>query len=218
MAYKKRCELEKKLRTILPGASLKEIVLPNAGDIQLFLLDENYHYANLSNEEIKRLIEEPFFWPFCWPAGQILARWLFDHKDRVKGKKVLDFGSGSGVVAIASALSGAKEVWALDSDPVACEAIEANAMLNSVLIHVENKIEELEGEYDLIFVADVLYDHNNISSIWELLKRGKQIIIADSWLDALPEPFVKIGEGKEKTIPELGDRGEWRKVSIFIYP
>jgi len=214
----KRRRLENKLTTLLKGARLKETTLPLMGNMRLCLLDESYPHEILSNEEVKKLMEEPFFWPFCWPAGQVLARWLCTHQDAVKNKKILDFGAGSGVVAIAAALLGAKEVWPFDSDPIACEAIEVNASLNLVSLHIECKVEGLPQDYDLILVADVLYDHDNFPLIWDLKRRGKQIVVADSRINALPAPFVKMGEEEEKTIPDLGDPGELRKVSLFIYP
>lgn len=52
------------------------------------------------------------------------------------GNQLLDVGSGSGILAVASALLGAERVRALEMDPVACDAIRANARLN----HVSDRI------------------------------------------------------------------------------
>ena len=43
----------------------------------------------------------PPFWAFAWAGGQGLARWLLDHPEEVRGRRVLDFASGSGLVGIA---------------------------------------------------------------------------------------------------------------------
>src|SRR4051812_17155498 len=43
------------------------------------------------------------FWCVPWAGGQALARWILDHPESVRGKRVLDFGAGSGLLAIAAA-------------------------------------------------------------------------------------------------------------------
>ncbi len=50
------------------------------------------------------------------------------------GERVLDLGSGSGIVGLAAARAGA-EVWAVDKNPVAVRATRINAMLNGAAIH-----------------------------------------------------------------------------------
>src|SRR4051794_25717334 len=49
----------------------------------------------------------PPFWAFPWAGGQGLARYLLDHPDLVRGRRVLDLASGSGLVAVAVARAGA---------------------------------------------------------------------------------------------------------------
>ncbi|MEE9282240.1 MAG: 50S ribosomal protein L11 methyltransferase, partial [Myxococcota bacterium] len=71
-----------------------------------------------------------------WAGGQVLARWLLDHPAAVRGKRVLDFGCGSGVVAIAAALAGAASVVACDTDGAALEACRENAVLNGVRLEL----------------------------------------------------------------------------------
>lgn len=57
------------------------------------------------------------YWAFYWPGGQALTRFILDHPEVVRGKSVLDFGTGCGASAIAAQLSGAKRVTANDIDP-----------------------------------------------------------------------------------------------------
>lgn len=64
------------------------------------------------------------------PTTAMCLRWL-DAND-VAGKRVVDFGCGSGILAIASALLGAREIIAVDNDPQALEATAANAARNVV--------------------------------------------------------------------------------------
>ena len=56
------------------------------------------------------------FWCVPWAGGQALARYVLDHPAVVAGKRVLDFGTGSGLVAIAACLAGAAHVRAVDVD------------------------------------------------------------------------------------------------------
>ena len=60
-----------------------------------------------------------------------LARFVLDQPDIVSGRRVLDYGAGGGLAAIAAARCGASEVVACDVDPIAAEAQRANAELNS---------------------------------------------------------------------------------------
>src|SRR5262245_49148555 len=54
----------------------------------------------------------PPYWAFAWPGGQALSRYILDNPQDVRGRTVLDFGSGSGLVAIAAAKAGASCVVA----------------------------------------------------------------------------------------------------------
>src|SRR5581483_11052057 len=59
---------------------------------------------------------DPPYWAFCWPGGQAVARYLLDHPEAVRRKRVLDFAAGSGVSSMAAAQAGALSVIANDID------------------------------------------------------------------------------------------------------
>ncbi len=99
--------------------------------------------------------EAPPFWAFCWGGGQALARFILDHPERVRGLRVLDLGTGSGIVALAAAKAGAREVIAADLDPVSRQAAALNAAQNKLTIQTVSK---LPDEWDLMLAADVLYE------------------------------------------------------------
>src|SRR5579859_4047236 len=61
----------------------------------------------------------PPFWAFAWPGSLALARYLQGEPALVSGQRVLDFGSGGGLAAIAAAQLGAAYVLATDLDPLA---------------------------------------------------------------------------------------------------
>lgn len=99
--------------------------------------------------------EAPPFWAFCWGAGQALARHILDHPEIVRGKRVVDLGTGSGIAAIAAGRAGAAHVLALDLDPQSCRAAEINAAHNNVSIETSS---ETPTSWDLMLAADVLYE------------------------------------------------------------
>src|SRR5205085_1260440 len=76
--------------------------------------------------------QPPPFWAFAWPGSQALARYVLDHPDLVLGRRVLDYGAGTGLAAIAATLCGASDVVACDVDPIAAVAQSLNACLNQV--------------------------------------------------------------------------------------
>ncbi|NJP06924.1 MAG: 50S ribosomal protein L11 methyltransferase [Chloroflexaceae bacterium] len=78
------------------------------------------------------------------------------------GMRVLDLGTGSGILAIAAAKMGAVEVWAIDNDPVAVRVASENVAHNQCSEPVrvlEGSIEAASGHFDLILaniIANVL--------------------------------------------------------------
>src|SRR4051812_34540524 len=112
---------------------------PLAPEIALYLATEVTPIWQATEESLSRGAVPPPFWAFAWAGGQALARYVLDHPEVVRGREVLDIGSGSGIVAIAAAISGAKRVVAAEIDPFAAAAIALNAALNSVAIAVETR-------------------------------------------------------------------------------
>lgn len=78
--------------------------------------------------------EDSPYWAFPWAGGQALSRFLLDHPEVVRGRRVADFATGSGLVAIAALRAGAAEVLALDRDPFAEAAVDLNAAANGVTV------------------------------------------------------------------------------------
>ena len=80
---------------------------PLVPEIRLHLATEITPIWQASEEMLAQGAVPPPFWAFAWAGGQALARYLLDRPQTVAGRKVLDFGSGSGLVAIAAAMAGA---------------------------------------------------------------------------------------------------------------
>ena len=87
------------------------------------------------------------------PTTSLCLQWL-DGLD-LNGKTVIDFGCGSGILAIAAARLGAGPVAGVDIDPQAVEAARANAERNGVAALFADSAEPVAGEYDVV-VANIL--------------------------------------------------------------
>src|SRR5579863_9448856 len=102
---------------------------PLAPEIRLHLATEVTPLWQATEATLQRSQLPPPYWAFAWAGGQALARHLLDHPALVAGRRVLDFGAGSGIVAIAAAKAGAR-VTAAEPDRFALAALALNAALN----------------------------------------------------------------------------------------
>jgi len=99
------------------------------------------------------------FWAVPWAGGQALARWVLDHPEAVRGRRVLDFACGGGIVAIAACKAGAASVRAVDIDPLAIVAAKINAAANGVAFDLV--CEDLVGndvDADVLLCGDIWYE------------------------------------------------------------
>ena len=164
---------------------------------------------------MQAVIREPAYWAFCWGSGLALAQLLAREPEWVKGKRVVDLGSGSGVAAIAAALAGADEVIACDTDADARAATRINAAHNKVAIDVQA---ELPVSCDLVLMADVLYDRANLPLLEIAQQHGREVLVADSRVTTLPNPeYREISRIDALTLPNLGEFDEFGTAHIFHY-
>jgi predicted nicotinamide N-methyase len=207
--------LQAALSELLGDAQLSAATLPGT-ELKLWLIDADNMHRAFSPEETRRILEEPPYWCFCWASGLVLARWLAEHPEWVRGKRVLDFGAGSGVAAIAAAKAGALEVVACDLDPLAIAACQANAALNGVELHYSADFFEEADRFDLIIVADVLYDRANLPLLDQFLSRGREALVADSRVRDFQHPlYQRLGVLEACTWPDLAEPAEFRYVSLY---
>ena len=207
--------LQRALGELLGDARLSAETLPGT-DIRLWLIDAQNMDRAFSPDETRRILEEPPYWCFCWASGLVLARWLAERPDWVRGKRVLDFGAGSGIAAIAAAKAGAAEVVACDLDPLALAASRANAELNGVQLSYSEDFFGEEDRYDLILVADVLYDRANLPLLDAFLGKGREALVADSRVRDFQHPLYRRLDILDAcTWPDLAEPHEFRKVSLY---
>src|ERR1700735_756687 len=119
-------------RTMTPEAFIRAnttlIPPPLVPEISLHLATEVLPLWQATEEELAQLGIPPPYWAFAWAGGQALARYILDHPTLIADKRVLDIGSGSGLVGIAASRVGAANVLAADIDEFAVAAIQLNAL------------------------------------------------------------------------------------------
>jgi len=207
--------LQAALNDLLGDARLVAEPLPGT-DLRLWLIDAANMDRAFSPEETRRILEDPPYWSFCWASGLVLARWLAENPEWVRGKRVLDFGAGSGVAAIAAAKAGAADVVACDLDPLALAACQANAALNEVELRYSQDFFGEADRYDLIIVADVLYDRANLPLLDHFLSRGREALVADSRVRDFSHPLYRRLDVLDAcTWPDLAEPAEFRQVSLY---
>ena len=135
---------------------------------------------------------DPPFWAFAWAGGQALARYLLDHPEAVKDRRVIDIASGSGLVAIAAARAGAAAVTGYDIDPLAIAAITLNAAANdATVLAVEADILDTGGAGpDVMLVADAFYERELARQVTRFAERcrarGADVLVGDFGRAYLP--------------------------------
>ncbi|MDF2597262.1 MAG: methyltransferase [Methylobacterium brachiatum] len=174
-------------------AHTRLLPVPYAPEIQLHVADEATELWQKTEDELQEIGLPPPFWAFAWAGGQALARYILDNVEVANGRRVVDFASGSGLVAIAAARAGARSVVASDLDPFAVAAIGINAAANGVAAQIRPVSSDLLGtvpEADLVLAADVFYERDLAGAVtaWltELQARGRTVLIGDPGRTYLP--------------------------------
>lgn len=166
--------------------------VPHAPEISLYVADEATELWQKTEGELGAIGLPPPFWAFAWAGGQALARYVLDHPGTVEGRRVLDFASGSGLVAIAAMKAGAAEVTACDIDPFAIAAIGLNAGANGVPVTpLEADIIGQDLGWDTVLAGDICYERDLAERVADWLfglsRRGATVLIGDPGRSYLPK-------------------------------
>ena len=216
--------LDERLQTTLPNSRLEQILLPNCGGLKLALIKADFPTGPLPAETMHAVISQPAYWAFCWGSGLALAQYLLNGSqgDRSKplawlrGKTVVDIGSGSGVAGIAAARAGAAAVWACDNDEDALAATAFNANINHVSLELFSDLAQVPAGADVALLADVLYDKSNLPLLQQAQRLAPQVLVADSRINCLPDPaYTEIAQVKALTFPNLGEFDEFGTTRLF---
>ena len=156
------------------------------------------------------------YWAFAWGGGLALARHLLDHPQSVTGRRVMDLGSGSGLVAIAAMKAGAASAVAVDIDPRAAVAARLNAELNGMAVETVTA-DLLDGPasegVDLVLIGDLFYSADLAERVLVFLQRcraaGLDVLIGDPGRKTLrAEALMQVGAAPERDFGgQAGDGG-----------
>ena len=194
---------------------------PLVPEVQLYLAHEAVPLWQKTEEELGELGLPPPFWAFAWAGGQALARHVLDHPDIVRGKRVIDLASGSGLVGIAAMKAGAASVLAADIDAFSVEVIVLNAEVNGVSLEATGRdlLEQPAQGCDVILVGDLFYEKGLAAKVFAWLEeaeaRGIVTLIGDPGRSYLPrEKLKKLGEYKVQVTRDLED-AEVKLTSVW---
>jgi predicted nicotinamide N-methyase len=198
---------------------------PHAPELVLHLADEITPIWTLTEEALSEIGLPPPFWAFAWAGGQALARYVLDNPQIVAGRRVVDFASGSGMVAIAAMKAGAASALAADID-VFCEAAVAlNAAANGVAVSYIDR-DLLDGQppadADVILAGDICYEKPLAERViaWLTVAKaaGKTVLIGDPGRTYFPRSgLILLAEYQVATTRELEDM-EVKRTRVWTFP
>ena len=177
-------------------AHTRLMAVPHAPEISLHVADEATELWQKTEEDLGQIGLPPPFWAFAWAGGQALARYLLDNPALVRGMRVLDFASGSGLVAIAAAKAGAATVHARDIDAFAIAAIALNAAANGVAVEAQSAdVVDSDDGWDAVLAGDICYERDmaerTVAWLARLHARGARVLIGDPGRSYLPRDTLE---------------------------
>lgn len=189
-------------------------------EIFLHLADEALPLWQKTEDALAQSGLAPPFWAFAWAGGQALARHVLDNPHLVAGKSVLDVGAGSGLVAIAAALAGARTVRASEVDDLAIVAIGLNAAQNGVTVETEAR-DLLTGDpdADIVFLGDVFYERaladRAIGFAVRAADIGATVLIGDPSRSYLPQDALQPVATYAVPTPRALEDADVKKTTVW---
>jgi len=196
--------------------------VPHAPEISLHVADEATELWQKTEDELGRIGLPPPFWAFAWAGGQALSRYVLDHPEVVRGRSVLDFASGSGLVSIAAARAGAATVVASDIDPFAIAAIAVNASANDVSVTaVQSDLIGRDEGWDTILAGDICYERDTALRVttwlFQLAERGATVLIGDPGRSYLPKERLEPVASYEVPVTRSLEDSEVKRTSVWRF-
>ena len=192
-------------------------------EIRLHLAANSSDLWQKTEDELVTIGLPPPYWAFAWAGGQALARYILDNPAVVAGRRVLDFGSGSGLVAIAAALAGGTVVRATEIDAIARTAIGLNAGLNGVQLEIGDAdvLDDAGGGWDVVLAGDVCYEQPMADRVIAWLRReaaaGAIVLLGDPGRSYLPKSeLVSLATYAVATSRDLED-AEVKRTQVWRF-
>ena len=201
-------------------AHTRLLPVPHAPEISIHVAEEATELWQKTEDDLQTIGLPPPFWAFAWAGGQALARYVLDHPQVVAGMRVLDFASGSGLVAIAAARAGAASVTANDIDSFAIAAIHLNAAANGV--DTPPRAGDLIGTddgWDVVLAGDIFYERDTAARVlpWleRLAERGALVLVGDPGRSYLDRRRLEIVESYEVAVTRSLEDADIKHSSVW---
>ncbi len=196
---------------------------PHAPELELYLATEVEPIWRMTETALEQTGLDPPFWAFAWAGGQALARYLLDHPEEVRGRRVLDFATGSGIVAIAAMKAGATQALACDVDGFCAAAVALNTAANQVEVEFcgLDLLDADAPDVEVICAGDICYEWPLADRVRHWLHaahlKGTRVLIGDPGRAYLPrEGLDLLATYEVETTRELEDQ-EVRKTGVFTF-
>jgi predicted nicotinamide N-methyase len=195
---------------------------PHVPEVRLHLADEAHDLWQKTEDELEEIGLPPPFWAFAWAGGQGLARYILDHPEVVSGRRVLDFATGSGLVAIAAKYAGAADLLAVDVDPWAADAVALNAAANGVTVDFRRV--DLIGtavDAEVVLAGDVFYDKAFAQALLPWFRRlageGRLVLVGDPGRSYLPKDCLEPLASYEVPVTRALEDAEVKKTTVWRF-
>ncbi len=203
-------------------AHTRALPVPHAPEITLHLADEATELWQKTEEELGEIGLPPPFWAFAWAGGQALARHILDDPALVRGGRVLDVGSGSGLVAIAAMKAGAAAAEANDIDGFALDAIALNARLNGVTVSPRSgDLTGTDEGWSHVFAGDICYEAGMAGRITDWLQalagRGATVLVGDPKRAYLPLDRLEPVATYQVPVTRALEDAEIKRASVWRF-
>ena len=235
--------LQDKLAFILRHTRLSPV--PHAPEISLHVAEIATELWQKTEDDLGEIGLAPPFWAFAWAGGQGLARHVLDHPELVRGKHVLDFASGSGLVGIAAMKAGALHVTCADIDGYAQVAAQLNASANDValtstrldLVEAEKPLQKsnsspqnfdapdikLQDEparaWDIVLAGDIFYSQPMALALgsWftKLRLRGVEVLVGDPGRAYLPATGLELLASHNVPVTRDLEDADFKTVGVY---
>lgn len=195
---------------------------PHVPEVALYLADEAHDLWHRTEEQLAEIGLPPPFWAFAWAGGQGLARYVLDNPATVVGKRVLDFASGSGLVAIAAMQAGAASVVGADIDPFCEAAIRLNAEVNDVAVSfISADLVGHDDGWDVVLAGDVFYEKpfaDRLVPWFEALRaRGAGVLVGDPGRSYLPKDRLEKLATYEVPVTRALEDAEVKRTTVWRF-
>jgi predicted nicotinamide N-methyase len=193
-------------------------------EISLYQATELTPLWHATSAQLHRYDASPF-WAFPWAGGQALARHLLDQPALVRGRRVLDFATGSGLVGIAALLAGAATVDSTDVAPFCEVVVPMNAELNR--LDLTPRLVDVLGQplhgVEVVLAGDVFYEkplaERALAWFRILASQGVTVLVGDP--GRLYSPRVGVADRACFEVPvslEIEERTPMRTWVLQILP